>query len=92
MTLPKDREFDLLSIGTLDTFWDALWLELWPFLCLYGRISYNCVSTLPNDREFDLLSIGTVDTFWDALWLELWPFFVFVWKNLVELRFDPSKR
>ncbi len=31
LTLPNDREFDLLSIGALD-FWDPLWLGLWPFL------------------------------------------------------------
>ena len=30
---PNDREVDLLCIGTVDKFWDALWLELWPFLC-----------------------------------------------------------
>ena len=30
---PNDREFNLLSNRAIESFWDALWLELWPFLC-----------------------------------------------------------
>ena len=30
---PNDREFDLLPNCAVESFWDALWLELWPFLC-----------------------------------------------------------
>ena len=29
---PNDRELNLLSNGAVESFWDALWLELWPFL------------------------------------------------------------
>ena len=30
----KFEDCDLVSIGTVDVFWVALWLELWLFLCL----------------------------------------------------------
>ena len=30
---PKYGEGNLLSIRTIDSFWDTLWQELWPFLC-----------------------------------------------------------
>ena len=33
MTPSNDRKFNLLSNGSIESFWDTLWLELWPFLC-----------------------------------------------------------
>ena len=34
MPMPlNEARRNLLSNERLDTFWDALWLELWPFLC-----------------------------------------------------------
>ena len=32
--LSNDRDGNLLSNEGLESFWDALWLELWPFLFL----------------------------------------------------------
>ena len=39
---------NLLSNERLDTFWDALWLELWPFLYFtveFRRIACRCLQT-----------------------------------------------
>ena len=30
---PNDRELKLMPKAPIESFWDALWLELWLFLC-----------------------------------------------------------
>ena len=37
LTSPNDRELNLLPIRAVESFCDALWLELWPFLCFMGK-------------------------------------------------------
>ena len=34
--IPNDRKLNLLSNGAVESFWDAVWLGIEPFLCLYG--------------------------------------------------------
>ena len=39
MPMPSNEALrNLLSNERLDTFWDALWLELWPFLYLLQNL------------------------------------------------------
>ena len=49
MPMPSNEaRRNLLSNERLDTFWDALWLELWPFLYLTAesrRIACRCLQT-----------------------------------------------
>ena len=40
--IPNDRKLNLLSNGAVESFWDALWLGIGPFLC----------STLESHRIF----------------------------------------
>ena len=75
--LSNEARRNLLSNERLDTFWDALWLELWPFLCFTVEISSNRMPMLSNEARRSWLSNEHLDTFWDALWLELWPFLYF---------------
>ena len=61
------REFNLLSNGAVESFWDTLWLGIQAFFVFYGRIPYNLAPMPPSDREFNLLSNGAVESFWDTL-------------------------
>ena len=58
----------------IESFWGALWLELWLFLCLDGRMSSNRVGTHTGGRKFNLLPKEPIESFWDALWLGIQPF------------------
>ena len=54
MALGGDRAFDMLSIGTVGVFWDALWLEPGPFLCFmleYLRTMIWRPETIENSIE-----------------------------------------
>ena len=68
------RKFNLLPKEPIESFWDALWLGIQPFLSLDGRMSRNPDLTIPNARELNLLSNATLAIFWDALWLGIQPF------------------
>ena len=73
---PNDREFNLLSNGAVESFWDALWLGIEAFLCFMEES--RSAPMLLNDRELNLLSNGAVESFWDAVWLGIGPFLCFI--------------
>ena len=35
--LSSDRKLNLVSNGAVESFWDALWLVVWPFSCSMGE-------------------------------------------------------
>ena len=54
-------EFNFLSNGLIEKFWDALSRGIGPFLCF--------ICTNIDFLKFNLLSNGLIEEFWDALWL-----------------------
>ena len=70
MPMPSNEaRRNLLSNEHLDTFWEALWLELWPLFLFYCKISEDRMAMPSNEARRNLLSNERLDTFWDALWL-----------------------
>ena len=72
--LTGGRELNLLPKEPIESFWDALWLGIQPFLCVDGRMSWNRVGTPTGGRELNLLPKELIESFWDALWLGIQTF------------------
>ena len=59
---PNDRELNLMPKAPIESFWDALWLELWLFLCVMvecRRIVRDLAS--PNDRELNMMPKAPIE-------------------------------
>ena len=59
------------QIGTLDSFWDALWLELWPFLCFMLE-SRRIVPWRAQAIEEEICYRSVPSAAPATPWLELW--------------------
>ena len=56
----NDREFNLLSNGAIESFWDALWLELWPLLCSIVESRRIRVPMPSNELRCNFLVCGVL--------------------------------
>ena len=57
---PNDREFNLLSNGAIESFWDALWLELWQCLCSIVESRRIRVPMPSNELRCNFLVCGVL--------------------------------
>ena len=75
MPMPSNEVWrNLLANEPIESFWDAPWLELWPFFIFDCGFPRKSVLANRKDRESDLLPNRAIENFWEAMWFELWPF------------------
>ena len=75
-------KINLLPKAPTESFWDALWLGIQPFLCFYGAKL--------NSVKLNLLPKAPIESFWDALWLGIQPRLCFYGAKLKALRLSKA--
>ena len=68
-------ELDLLPNEPIESFWDALWLGIQPFLCFYGAKL--------NSAKLNLLPKEPVESFWGGMWRGIRPFLCFSFEKSI---------
>ena len=85
--LPNDREFNLISNGAVESFWDTLWLGIQAFLLFKSGVLQEHSGCQGNCRKLNLLPNEGLEASRGALWLGIRPFFFFIRLDLAFCEF-----